>query len=143
MTVTPSLPTQKRHGLCEQQECEHREVGGRIVSIAAIIAVAANTDGRCEIIGLGAGPSEAETAWTEFLRGFKARGLQGVKLVTSNARTSLKVAIGRVFDATWQRCRIHWRRNALAHVQRGQHTVVAAATRQAFNQPDRESAGAT
>jgi putative transposase len=117
--------------------------GGRIVSVAAIIAVAVNTDGRREIIGLGTGPSEAETFWTEFLRGLKARGLAGVKLVISDAHTGLKAAIGRVFEATWQRCRVHWMRNALAHVQRGQHTVVAAAIRQAFNQPDRESAGAT
>ena len=101
--------------------------GGRIVSIAAIIAVAVNTDGRREIIGLGTGPSEAETFWTEFLRGIKARGLDGVKLVISDAHTGLKAAIARVFDAAWQRCRVHWMRNALAHVPRGQHTVVAAA----------------
>jgi transposase-like protein len=117
--------------------------GGRIVSVAAIIAVAVNTDGRREIIGLGTGPSEAETFWTEFLRGLKARGLAGVKLVVSDAHTGLKAAIGRVFEATWQRCRVHWMRNALAHVPRGQHTVVAAAIRQAFSQPDREQAGAT
>lgn len=118
--------------------------GGRIVSVAAIIAVAVNTDGRREIIGLGLGPSEAETFWTEFLRGLKARGLDGVKLVISDAHSGLKAAIGRVFEATWQRCRVHWMRNALAHVQRGQHTVVAAAAiRQAFNQPDREHAGQT
>lgn len=117
--------------------------GGRIVSAAAIIAVAVNTDGRREIIGLGTGPSEAETFWTEFLRGLKARGLDGVKLVISDAHTGLKAAIARVFEATWQRCRVHWMRNALAHVQKGQHTMVAAAIRQAFNQPDRDSAGET
>jgi len=117
--------------------------GGRIVSVAAIIAVAVNTDGRREIIGLGTGPSEAETFWTEFLRSLKARGLAGVKLVVSDAHTGLKAAIARVFEATWQRCRVHWMRNALAHVPRGQHTVVAAAIRQAFSQPDREQAGAT
>lgn len=117
--------------------------GGRIVSVAAIIAVAVNTDGRREIIGLGTGPSEAETFWTEFLRGLKARGLDGVKLVISDAHTGLKAAIARVFEATWQRCRVHWMRNALAHVQKGQHTMVAAAIRQAFNQPDRDSAGET
>lgn len=117
--------------------------GGRIVSVAAIIAVAVNTDGRREIIGLGTGPSEAETFWTEFLRGLKARGLAGVKLVISDAHTGLKAAISRVFEATWQRCRVHWMRNALALVPRGQHTVVAAAIRQAFSQPDREQAGAT
>ena len=69
--------------------------GGRIVPIAAIIAVAVNTDGRREIIGLGTGPSEAETFWTEFLRGLKARGLDGVKLVISDAHTGLKCVICR------------------------------------------------
>ena len=112
--------------------------GGRIVSVAAIIAVAANTEGRREIIGLGIGPSEAEAFWTDFLRSLKARGLDGVKLVISDAHTGLKGAIARVFEATWQRCRVHWMRNALAHVSKGQHTVVAAAIRQAFEQPDRK-----
>jgi transposase-like protein len=117
--------------------------GGRIVPVAAIIAVAANTEGRREIIGLGIGPSEAETFWTEFLRSLRARGLGGVRLVISDAHTGLKAAIARVFEATWQRCRVHWMRNALAHVSRGQHTVVAAAIRQAFDQPDRSHAGET
>lgn len=114
--------------------------GGRIVSVAAIIAVAANTDGRREIIGLCVGPSEAETFWMDFLRSLRARGLDGVKLVISDAHSGLKAAISRVFDATWQRCRVHWIRNALAHVSKGQHTVVAAAIRQAFDQPDRKHA---
>ena len=52
----------------------------------------------------------------------------------------LKHAIGRVLGSTWQRCRVHWMRNALAHVPKGQHTVVAAALRQAFLQPDAEAA---
>ena len=117
--------------------------GGRIVPVAAIIAVAANTEGRREIIGLGIGPSEAETFWNEFLRTLKARGLGGVRLVISDAHTGLRAAISRVFEATWQRCRVHWMRNALAHVSRGQHTVVAAAIRQAFDQPDRSHAGET
>ncbi|PZX11887.1 mutator family transposase [Palleronia aestuarii] len=77
------------------------------MSVAAIIAVAVNTDVRREIIGLGTGPSEAETFWTEFLRGLKARGLSSVKLVISDAHTGLKAADARVFDATWQRCRVH------------------------------------
>ena len=117
--------------------------GGRIVSVAAIIAVAANTDGRREIIGLGVGPSEAEAFWMDFLRSLRARGLSGVKLVISDAHSGLKTAISRVFDASWQRCRVHWMRNALAHVSKGQHTVVAAAIRQAFDQPDRLHAGET
>jgi transposase-like protein len=117
--------------------------GGRIVSIAAIIAVAANADGRREIIGLGLSPSEAETFWMDFLRSLKARGLSGVKLVISVGHTGLKATISRVFEATWQCCRVHWMRNALAHVSNGQHTVVAAAIRQAFDQSDRKHAGDT
>ncbi len=71
------------------------------------------------------------------------RGLKGVKLVISDAHEGLKHAIAKVMGATWQRCRVHWVRNALAHVPKGQHTVVAAAIRQAFLQPDRESASQT
>ncbi len=71
------------------------------------------------------------------------RGLRGVKLVISDAHEGLKAAIARVFGATWQRCRVHWMRNALAHVPKGQHTMVAAALRQAFLQPDQETARQT
>jgi putative transposase len=80
--------------------------GGRIISVAAIIAMAVNTDGRREIVGLCVGPSEAETFWIEFLRSLRSRGLDGVKLVISDAHTGLKAAIARVFEATWQRCRV-------------------------------------
>ena len=78
--------------------------GGRIVSVAAIIAVAANTDGRREIIGLGIGPSEAETFWSTFLKSLVKRGLRGVKLVISDAHEGLTAAITRVVGATRQRC---------------------------------------
>src|SRR5215204_2336219 len=114
--------------------------GGRIVSVAAIIAVAVNTDGKREIVGLHIGPSEAEPFWTSFLRDLMRRGLKGVKLVISDAHEGLKAAITRVLGATWQRCRVHWMRTALAHVPRGQQTMVAAALRQAFLQPDQASA---
>ena len=117
--------------------------GGRVVSVAAIIAVAANTEGKREIVGLHIGPSEAETFWSGFLKSLVRRGLKGVKLVISDAHEGLKHAIAKVMGATWQRCRVHWVRNALAHVPKGQHTVVAAAIRQAFLQPDRESASQT
>jgi transposase-like protein len=80
--------------------------GGRIVSVAAIIAMAVNTNGRREIIGLGIGPSEAETFWTGFLRKLARRGLRGVKLVVSDAHEGLKAAIMKVLSATWQRCRV-------------------------------------
>ena len=115
--------------------------GGRIVSVAAIVAVAVNTDGRREIVGLHIGPSEAETFWSAFLKSLVRRGLKGTKLVISDAHEGLKAAIARsLTGATWQRCRVHFMRNALAHVPRSQPTVVAAAIRQAFVQPDHASA---
>jgi len=114
--------------------------GGRIVSVAAIIAVAANTDGKREIVGLHIGPSEAEAFWGDFLRDMHRRGLRGVKLIISDAHEGLKAAIKRVFSASWQRCRVHWMRNALAYVPKVQNSMVAAAMRQAFIQPDRASA---
>jgi transposase-like protein len=77
--------------------------GGRIVSVAAIIAVAVNTEGRREIVGLGIGPSEAEPFWSAFLKGLVKRGLKGVKLVISDAHDGLRLAITRVLGATWQR----------------------------------------
>src|SRR5437868_6132332 len=116
--------------------------GGRIVSVAAIIAVAANTDGRREIVGLHIGPSEAETFWSTFLKSLARRGLRGVKLVISDAHEGLKAAIRRVFGAGWQRCRVHWMRNALDYVPKTQQSMVAAALRQAFLQPDRAQASA-
>ena len=117
--------------------------GGRIVPVAAIIAVAVNTDGRREIVGLGLGPSEAETFWSTFLKSLVRRGLKEVKLVISDAHDGLKHAAAKVLKATWQRCRVHWMRNALAHVAKGQHTMVAAALRQAFLQADQPTAGQT
>jgi transposase-like protein len=114
--------------------------GGRVVSVAAIIAVAANTEGRREIVGLHIGPSEAEPFWSFFLKGLLRRGLTGVKLVVSDAHEGLKAAIAKTFGATWQRCRVHWMRNALARVPKSQHAMVSAALRQAFLQPDSASA---
>jgi putative transposase len=114
--------------------------GGRIVSVAAIIAVAVDTEGRREIVGLHLGPSEAETFWSTFLKGLLKRGLKGVKLVVSDAHEGLKAATRRVLGATWQRCRVHWMRSALAYVAKGQQSVVAAALRQAFLQADQDAA---
>jgi transposase-like protein len=111
--------------------------------VAAIIAVAVNADGKREIVGLKIGPSDAEPFWAGFLKSLVRRGLKGVKLVISDAHEGLKHAIVRVFGATWQRCRVHWMRNALAHVSKGQHPMVAAALRHAFLQPDQDAARQT
>ena len=97
--------------------------------------MAVDTDGRREIIGLGIGPSEAEPFWSGFLKSLVKRGLKGVKLVITDAHDGLRHAITRVLGATWQRCRVHWMRNALVRVPKGQHTMVAAAIRQAFLNP--------
>ncbi len=100
--------------------------GGRIASRAVIIAVAVNEGGAREVLGVATGPSEAETFWTEFLRSLADRGLRGVKLVIADDHKGLRAAARRVFNATRQRCRIHWMRNALAHAPAKQRTAVAA-----------------
>jgi transposase-like protein len=113
---------------------------GRIVSVAVIIAVGVNGDGRREVLGLDIGPSEAETFWTEFLRKLVRRGLRGVKLVISDAHEGLKAAITKVLHATWQRCRVHLMRNLLAHAGRQGRGVVSAFIATAFAQEDAEAA---
>jgi transposase-like protein len=115
---------------------------GRIVSLAVIVAVAVNANGRREILGLDVGPSEAETFWTEFLRKLARRGLRGVKLVISDAHEGLKAAIAKVLHATWQRCRVHFMRNALAHAGRSGRRVVSAFIATAFAQEDAAAATA-
>lgn len=110
--------------------------GGRVVSVAAIIATGVNTDGRREVLGLGLGASEAREFWIEFLRGLVRRGLQGVQLAISDAHEGLKAAIRQVFNATWQRCRVHFMRNLLVCVPKAQQGMVAAAVGQVFTQMD-------
>jgi transposase-like protein len=114
---------------------------GRIVSVAAIVAVGVNADGRREVLGLEIGPSEAETFWTGFLRKLARRGLRGVKLVVSDAHEGLKAAIAKVLTgAAWQRCRVHFMRNVLAHAGRQGRRVVSAFVATAFAQDDAEAA---
>ena len=117
-------------------------IGGRVVSTAVILAVAVNSDGRREVVGMGVGPSEAETFWTEFLRQLARRGLRGVKLVISDAHEGLKAAIARVLHASWQRCRVHFMRNLLAYAGKPGRRVVAAFVGTAFAQEDAEAARA-
>ena len=111
-----------------------------IVSVAVIVAVAVNTDGRREVLGMTIGNSEAEPFWTEFLRSLTRRGLRGVKLVISDAHEGLKAAITKVLGATWQRCRVHFMRNALAYAGKTQRRIVSAWIGTAFAQDDAEAA---
>jgi putative transposase len=113
---------------------------GRIVSVAVIIAIAVNTDGAREVLGVAVGPSEAEPFWTDFLRGLSRRGLRGVKLVISDAHLGLKAAIAKVFKATWQRCKVHFMRNALAHAGKGQRQMVLALINTVFAQETPQAA---
>jgi len=116
--------------------------GGRIVSVAVIIAVAVNAQGRREVLGITVMPSEAEAFWTDFLRSLTRRGLRGVKLVISDAHEGLKAATAKILGACWQRCRVHFMRNALACVAKRNRAMVAAALRNAFDQPNRDAAKA-
>jgi transposase-like protein len=113
---------------------------GRIVSVAVIVAVGVNGDGRREVLGMDIGPSEAETFWTAFLRKLARRGLRGVKLVISDAHEGIKAAISKVLNAAWQRCRVHFMRNALAHAGKSGRRVVSAFIGTAFAQDDAEAA---
>jgi putative transposase len=115
---------------------------GRIVSVAVIIAVGVNSDGRREVLGLDIGPSEAEPFWTAFLRKLGRRGLRGVKLVISDAHEGIKAAVAKVLHATWQRCRVHFMRNVLAHAGRQGRRVVSAFIATAFAQDDADAAKA-
>jgi putative transposase len=118
--------------------CKAR-VNRRVVSQAVVIATGVTGDGRREVLGFDVGDSEDGAFWTAFLRGLKARGLGGVQLVISDAHTGLKAAIASVFiGATWQRCRVHFMRNVLAVVPKGNAEMVAAAIRTIFAQPDAE-----
>jgi len=116
--------------------------GGRIVSIATIIAVAVNAEGRREVLGMATGPSEAEPFWTQFLRSLMRRGLRGVKLVISDAHEGLKAAAAKVLKASWQRCRVHFLRNALAYANKGQRQMVFALINTIFAQETAEAAHA-
>jgi putative transposase len=111
--------------------------GGRIVSVAVIIAVGVNADGRREVLGMEVGTSEAEPIWTEFLRKLTRRGLRGVKLVVSEG---IKAAVTKVLCATWQRCRVHFMRNVLAHAGKSGRRVASAFIATAFAQETAEAA---
>ncbi len=113
---------------------------GRVVSVAVIVAVGVNTEGQREVLGIKVGASEAEPFWTEFLRSLNRRGLRGVKLVISDSHEGLKAAATKVLKATWQRCRVHFMRNALAHANKTQRRMVSAAIGTVFVQDSLETA---
>jgi putative transposase len=117
--------------------------GGRIVQMAVMVAIAVNERGEREVLGLDAGAGETGAAWTGFLRSLVARGLTGVRLVTSDAHPGLREAIrSTLLGATWQRCRTHLMRDVLAHVPKQGQGMVAAFARTIWAQPDAATAHA-
>jgi len=114
----------------------------RVVSLALVIAIGVDDTGERHMLGFDLGASEDEDFWLAFLRSLVKRGLRSVQLVISDAHEGLKKALRQVFTgASWQRCRVHFMRNVLAHIPRQDKRAVADAVRMIFNQPDRHSAG--
>lgn len=120
---------------------EKVRAGGRIEPMALLVAIAVNERGEREILGLEVGHGETGALWTGFLRSLVARGLSGVRLVTSDAHVGLREAIrATLIGATWQRCRVHLVRDVLAHVPKGAQGLIAAFARTIFAQPDAAAA---
>lgn len=115
-------------------------VGGQVVSRAVVVVTGVSATGEREVLGCAVGDTETEVFWTDFFRSLRSRGLHGVRLVVSDHHDGLKAAIAKVFlGASWQRCRVHFMRNALARVPKSDAEMVAAAIRTIFAQPTAEA----
>jgi len=114
--------------------------GGRVVRKCLVLAYAVHESGYREVIGLDVGESETEAFWRSFLRGLVERGLGGVRLVVSDAHAGLKKAIAQVLGCPWQRCTVHFLREALGHARREQQPMLAALVRPIFNAESGEQA---
>jgi transposase-like protein len=114
---------------------------GRVIAMAVLIAVGVRSSGDREVLGVDVGPAEDHEFWLQFLRQLAGRGLSRVRLVISDSHLGLKQAVAQVFvGATWQRCRVHFMRNALATVPKVAQQMVAATLRTIFAQPDQTTA---
>ena len=110
--------------------------GGRVVNMAAVVAVGVTSTGEREVLGFDVGAAESYGFWVSFLRGLASRGLAGVKLVISDAHVGLRQALSEVLaGASWQRCRVHFMRNLLGLVPRGVQELVGV-----DDPPDQEAA---
>jgi transposase-like protein len=116
--------------------------GGRVVRKCLVLAYAVHESGYREVIGLDVGACETEAFWRSFLRSLVERGLGGVQLVVSDAHAGLKKAIAQVLACPWQRCSVHFLREALGHVRKDQQGMVAALLRAIFNAETGEAARA-
>jgi transposase-like protein len=115
-------------------KCRER---GRTVNACVVHAVGVNRDGFRESLGLDVVTSEDGAAWLAYMRGLVARGLSGVRLVSSDAHPGLVDAIAATLPgASWQRCRTHFMRNLLTRVPKSAQSFVATMVRTIFAQPD-------
>lgn len=115
--------------------------GGEVQTVSVLVAVGVNADGYREILGVAEGMKEDTESWRTFLRGMKARGLQGVQLIISDCCLGLVEALGEVYSqAAWQRCVVHFYRNVLGQVPRDKSREVAAMLKAIHAQEDREAA---
>ena len=113
---------------------------GRVVNVHALVATGVNADGHREILGLDVTTSEDGAGWLAFFRDLTARGLSGVKLVTSDAHPGLVTAIGATLPgAGWQRCRTHFAANLMAVTPKAQWGWVKAMLHSIYDQPDAEA----
>jgi putative transposase len=116
---------------------------GRVANVHALIAVGVNAEGYREILGLDVTTAEDGAGWLTFLRSLTARGLSGVKLVTSDAHAGLLAAIGATLPgASWQRCRTHYATNLMAVTPKSSWPWVRTLLHSVFDQPDAESVSA-
>ena len=117
--------------------------GGRVVNVHALIAVGVNAEGYREILGIDVTTAEDGAGWLTFGRSLTARGLSGVKLVTSDAHAGLVAAIGATLPgAAWQRCRTHYTTNLMAVTPKASWPWVRTLLHSVFDQPDAESVAA-
>jgi putative transposase len=106
---------------------------GRVVRKCLVLAYGVHESGYREVIALDVGEAETEAFWRSFLRSLVERGLTGVQLVVSDAHGGLKKAIAQVLGCPWQRCSVHFLREALGHARREQQPMLAALLRPIFN----------
>ena len=113
--------------------------GGRVVKVAVLIATGVNAEGYREILGLQVSSTEDGAGWLTFWRDLVARGLSGVKLVTSDAHAGLVAAIGATVGGSWQRCRTHYAANLMSVTPKSSWPWVKTLLGTVFDQPDAES----
>lgn len=114
---------------------------GQVRSMALVVAYGVNTEGKRSVLGVDLDISESHESWTSFLKKLKARGLEGVQLVISDAFDGLKTAIAQVYpEASWQRCKVHLLRNILAKIPKSARPMVSAMVRMIFLERSQEMA---